>query len=91
MPLNFPDAARSWDPTAKAVVFSAADGAKPIRCLVTLEALIAHFGAARNADGDQAIRTFDRCRPVIEEQAFLKFARRRLEPNGDLKLGPRDF
>lgn len=62
-----------------------------MRCLITLDALTAHFGAPRNADGDQAIRAFDRCRPVIEEQALAKHARRRLEPSGEVKLGPRDF
>jgi hypothetical protein len=91
MPLTFPNASRSWDAAAKAVAFPATDGPKQVRCLVTLDALVEHFGAARNADGDQAIRAFDRCRPVIEEQAFLKYARRRLEANGDVKLGPRDF
>lgn len=73
------------------MTFPAADGSKAVRCLVTLDALIEHFGAARNADGDQAIRAFDRCRPVIEESALLKYARRRLEANGDLKLGVKDF
>ena len=91
MPLSFPNATRNWDAAAKAVVFPAIDGTKAVRCLVTVDALIEHFGAPRGADGDHAVRAFDRCRPVIEETAFLKYARRRLEANGDVKLGPGDF
>ncbi len=91
MPLQFSDAKRDWDPAQKAVSFSGNDNGKPVRCLITLDALVMHFGAPRNADGDQAIRAFDRCRPVIEEQALVKHARRRLEPTGEVKLGARDF
>ena len=91
MPLQFSDAKRDWDAAQKAVSFSGSDNGKPVRCLVTLDALVTHFGAPRNADGDQAIRAFDRCRPVIEEQALMKHARRCLEPTGEVKLGPRDF
>lgn len=90
MPLAFGDAARSWDAAAKGVVFSASDGGKPVRCIVTAEALAEHFGLT-TPDEMNALRAFDSCRPVIEQAASRKYDRWKLAAAGEVTLRKRDF
>ena len=90
MPLAFGDATRSWDATAQGVVFPAKDGNNPVRCVVSADALAAHFGMA-SADEMNALRAFDRCRPVIEQAAARKYDRWKLAGSGEVMLRKRDF
>ncbi len=90
MPLAFGDAARSWDAARKGVVFAAADGTAPVRCIVMADALADHFGLAA-AEEANALRVFDRCRPVIEEAASRKYDRWKLAGSGEVTLRSRDF
>jgi len=90
MPLSFPNAARSWDAAAKAVVFTGADGTKPVRCLINAEALTQHFGLT-TVDEMNALRAFDRCRFPIEEMASRKYDRWKLAAAGEVSLRARDF
>jgi len=90
MPLSFGDATRNWDPAAKAVVFPATDGGRPIRCIVSADALTDHFGLS-GMDEMNALRAFDRCRPTIEEAASRKYDRWKLAATGEVSLRSRDF
>ncbi len=90
MPLAFGDATRTWDATLNGVVFPAKDGANSVRCIVSAEALAAHFGMTA-ADESNALRAFDRCRPVIEQAASRKYDRWKLAGSGEVTLRKRDF
>ena len=90
MPLQFGDASRGWDATLKAVVFPAKDGNNPVRCVVGAEALAEHFGLTTPEEGD-ALRAFDRSRPVIEAAASRKYDRWKLAASGEVILRKRDF
>lgn len=90
MPLAFGDAARSWDATLNAVVFAASDGGKPVRCIVSADALAEHFGMT-TADEANALRAFDRSRPTIEAAASRKYDRWKLAASGEVTLRKRDF
>lgn len=90
MPLAFGDAARHWDATLQAVVFAATDGGKPIRCMVTTEALAEHFGLTA-AEEANALRAFDRSRFAIEAAASRKYDRWKLAASGEVTLPKRDL
>lgn len=90
MPLAFGTAARNWDAALRAVVFPATDGARPVRCIVTADALSEHFGLDGLNEGD-ALRAFDRCRFAIEAAASRKYDRWRLAASGEVTLRKRDF
>jgi len=90
MPLQFGDATRAWDATLKAVVFPAKDGAQPVRCIVTADTLAEHFGLTKPEEMD-ALRAFDRSRPVIEAAAARKYDRWKLAGSGEVTLRKRDF
>jgi uncharacterized protein DUF1488 len=90
MPLQFGDASRAWDATLKAVMFPAMDGREPVRCIMPAEALAEHFGLTKAEEGD-ALRAFDRGRPVIEAAASRKYDRWKLAGSGEVTLRKRDF
>ncbi|HTP85197.1 MAG TPA: DUF1488 domain-containing protein [Alphaproteobacteria bacterium] len=90
MPLQFGDASRAWDATLKAVIFPAKDGNQPVRCIVGAESLAEHFGMAKPEEMD-ALRAFDRSRPVIEAAASRKYDRWKLAGSGEVSLRKRDF
>jgi Protein of unknown function (DUF1488) len=90
MPLQFGDASRAWDAALKAVIFPAKDGNNPVRCIVGADTLAEHFGLAKEEEGD-ALRAFDRSRPVIEAAASRKYDRWKLAGSGEVTLRKRDF
>ena len=79
MPANvyFPPVDPSWDFDRDAVRFYAVVDKATVACLVTVEALMQHFGAGTRPDGREAIRAFSASRRLIEEAA-----RRKIEQEG---------
>jgi hypothetical protein len=68
MPLTFAALPGSWDGFLKAVDFAAADGATPVLCAVSQEALedLAH---KVDMNPEDCVATFERHRAAIERKA----------------------
>jgi hypothetical protein len=74
MGLRFMNDVEAWDGARSSVAFAAADAGTevPILCIVTEEALVAHFDACRHSVPD-LVRAFRLNRDTIEAVASLTY------------------
>ncbi|MFO0997940.1 MAG: DUF1488 family protein [Alphaproteobacteria bacterium] len=80
----------AYYPQRESVRFFAADGFETMLCMVSVEALRAHFGLT-NGDSSAAIRLAETCRDRIEQIARNKYEARAIWPERAIVLQASDF
>ncbi|MDE2371121.1 MAG: DUF1488 family protein [Burkholderiales bacterium] len=84
---------RAFVSDAQSVLFFAHHGARPLRCYVTRQALVARFGASdaqSDEDGRGCLQAYDEHREEIRALAWRKFQRSRA-PGGALVIDADDI
>ena len=86
MTILFPQS-QEWDESRELVWFLAEVDSQHIRCAVSAEALVDHFGGA----GIKKLDAFRANRKVIQEVAERLINRKRMEKDGTLLIRSQDF
>ena len=88
--IEFPKAAPQWIPNRDSVRFFALVDGRVTECLISLEALMDHFGIGER-DPDEAVRVYQTHRSDIEQAARLKIEADRSGRLDQVMLKTKDF
>jgi len=73
MSLNLTVKSRIYDPDLRSIIFYAMDGAKPVPCAVTQEAVLDMGGGSKQLSSVKLLLLFDKYRPQLLEIAARKY------------------
>lgn len=90
MPLQFSLKFRTWDEGRKAIAFPGYVHDIEVTCRLSADALTERCGAVA-AKPEPAYRAFDCHRAVIEDLASRKYDAGKIEADGTILIGSRDF
>lgn len=85
--LTFPKSDARHDSLRMVVLFDAKDGAKPISCAISREALQDHI----DGDNKDPVKVFRASRERIEHEARRKYLAGRLEADGSVLIRTEDL